>query len=342
MQDQAKQMITDAFPVKLSDLEFTGHDLNRPECVLCTSNGRIYSADWRGNGGVGILEPDGSQWLLESRDPGLQVKPNGICLLPEGSLLLTHLGAEDGGVFRLDADGTLSPYLLEVEGMPLPPTNYAHLDANGRLWITVSTRLIPRALGYRADNADGFLVMMDERGARIVADGLGYTNECLVHPDGKRLYVNETFTRKLTAFDIADDGSLHNRSIITEFGVGTFPDGLAFDAEGGVWITSIVSNRVIRVDARGQQTLVLEDNDPGHLDWVEQAFQKGEMGRPHLDNVKSQQLRNISSLAFGGADLRTAWLGCLLGDSIARFTSPIAGFAPPHWHFSGPERGSAG
>ncbi len=335
-------MVQSAYSVQLETLQFIGAELTRPECVLCNRNGRIFTADWRGNGGVGVIEPDGSQWLLESNSSDFQVRPNGICLLADGGVLLTHLGAEDGGVFRLDADGSLSPFLLEVEGVALPPTNYAHLDVAGRLWITVSTRLIPRALGYRPDNADGFLVLMDSKGARVVADGLGYTNECLVHPDGRHLYVNETFTRTLSRFEIAADGSLGNRETVTEFGPGTYPDGLAFDEQGGIWITSIVSNRVIRVDAEGGQTLVLEDNDAAHLEWVEQAFQNGEMNRPHLDQVKSRILRNISSLAFGGSDLRTAYLGCLLGDSIAHFSSPVAGAAPPHWHFPGPARAGDG
>ncbi len=42
-------------------------------------------------------------------------------------------------------------------------------------------------------------------------------------------------------------------------------------------------------------------------------------------------LRNISSLAFAGPDLRTAWLGCLAGDSLAAFPSPVPGRPPPHY-----------
>jgi hypothetical protein len=118
---------------------------------------------------------------------------------------------------------------------------------------------------------------------------------------------------------------------VAEFGPGIFPDGLAFDAEGGVWITSVVSNRVIRVAPDGSQRLMLEDCDAAHLDWVEQAYQADAMGRPHLDAIKSRRLRNVSSLAFGGPDLRTAYLGCLLGDSIATFRAPIAGAPPVHW-----------
>jgi hypothetical protein len=55
------------------------------------------------------------------------------------------------------------------------------------------------------------------------------------------------------------------------------------------------------------------------------------MGRPHLDKAAGRILRNISSLAFGGPDLRTAYLGCLLGDTLAHFRSPVAGHPPRHW-----------
>jgi len=99
-----------------------------------------------------------------------------------------------------------------------------------------------------------------------------------------------------------------------------------------VWITSIVSNRVLRVAPDGGQQVMLEDCDEAHLAWVEQAYLAGAMGRPHLDGVKSRRLRNISSLAFGGPELRTAYLGCLLGDAIASFRSPVPGAPPAHWN----------
>jgi hypothetical protein len=49
--------------------------------------------------------------------------------------------------------------------------------------------------------------------------------------------------------------------------------------------------------------------------------------------VKSKQLRNISSLAFGGPDLRTGYLGCLLGESVATLRMPVAGHPPIHWNY---------
>ena len=317
--------------IPLSALRFAGSGLKRPECVLATARGALYTADWRG--GVVQTLADGSQRLFTACLPGGRpLRPNGIALRADGSFLLADLGDSEGGIFLLHRNGTVAPFLTSVDGVPLPPSNYVVEDGK-RIWLTVSTRRWPRALAYRSDIADGFVAVIDERGARVVADGLCYTNEALPSPDGRWLYVNETFARRLTRFRIAIDGALSARETVTTFGTGTYPDGLSFDAEGGIWITSIVSNRVIRVLPDGSQVLMLEDCDPEHVDWVEHAFQSGAMGRPHLDKSSGRILKNISSLAFGGPGLRTAYLGCLLDDRIAYFDSPVTGHPPYHWNF---------
>lgn len=314
--------------LSLDDLTFLGRGLKRPECVLCTSDGSVFAADWEG--GVTRIAPHGAQMRILAKNDDW-VRPNGIALRRDGSFLLAHLGDESGGVFRLDRDGALRPVLTEVEGVPLPPSNFVLEDAQGRLWITVSTRLRPRILGCRADAADGFIVLLDDRGARIVADGLGYANEVQFDAEGRYLYVNETFGRRLARFRVAPDGALSDYEVVAEFGAGTFPDGLAFDTEGAIWVVSIVSNRVIRVRPGGRQEVMLEDSDPAHLDRVETAYAAGVLARRHLDRIESRRLRNISSLAFGGPDLRTVYLGCLLGDSLACFRAPVAGRPPLHW-----------
>lgn len=320
-------------PVGLDALVALGSGLVRPECVLATRCGDFYCADWRG--GVSRLHPDGSQTLYAGSLPdGSAPKPNGVALLPDGSFLFTHLGADAGGVFRLTRDGAITPWLTEVDGEVLPPTNFVVQDTDGRTWITVSTRQSPRALGYRRSCNDGFIVCVPPHGkAFIAADGLGYTNEVALHPDGRWLYVNETFARRLTRFLLKADGSLGTRESVVAFGPGVFPDGLAFDEEGHVWIVSIVSNRLIRVAPDGQQTLWLEDTDTGHLAWVEAAYEAGTMDRPHLDGIQSRILRNISSIAFAGPDRRTAVLGCLLGDSLQCLRLPVAGVTPIHWNY---------
>jgi sugar lactone lactonase YvrE len=319
-------------PFENPQIRYFGHGLNRPECVLAHESGLVLVPDWSGQGGVSAIFPDGSVKRHLATASPFPLKPNGIALADGGDILITHLGGETGGVWRLRPDGSVAAELTEIDNVPLPPSNFCHLDAKGRQWLSVSTRHIPRADAYRGDVADGFIVLRDAGGARIVAEGLGYANECLVHPDGERLFVNETFGRRLTCFDITPDGSLSNGRTIAEFGSGTYPDGMAFDANGDIWIVSIVSNRVIRIDDAGEQNLFIEDADGKFVDAAEKAFLAGEMGRPHLDGNPARHLRNISSLAFDGPGLDRMVLGCLLGERLAYVQSPVRGWPMPHFH----------
>ena len=312
-----------------------GQELHRPECVLCTADGSVFVSDWRG--GVCRIRPDGSQLDYLASDRSIDLKPNGITLQPDGSFLLANLG-DDGGVWRLHRDGAVEPFLLEVDGVRLPPTNFVLPDDAGRVWVTVSTRIEPRADAYRPTTNDGFIVVVDSGGARIAADGLGYTNEVQLHPGGRYLYVNETFARRTSRFPLANNGEhgeLGRRETVAEYGAGSFPDGMAFDTKGGLWVVSPVSNRIFRLAPDGELDLVYEDADPAHIEWVEAAFQSGTMGRPHFDTIASTRLRSVSSIAFGGGDGRICYLGCLLGKRIESFEAPVAGVAPVHWHWHG-------
>lgn len=314
-----------------------GTGLARPECVLAHRSGLLFAADWTDQGGVSIIDPKGRVERLLAKGAPRHLRPNGIALEPGGSFLLAELGAETGGIWRLWPDGSVEPLLLEVEGRTLPPANYVHLDKEGQLWVTVSTRHLPRHLAARPDVADGFVVLVEHGEARIVADGLGYTNECLVSPDGEWLYVNETFGRRLSRFPLAAKGP-GERQTVAEFGHGTYPDGLTFDEEGGIWITSIVSNRVIRVGPDGRQEVMLEEADADFVEAVENAYLAGQLDRALLDHVPKGRLKNISSLAFTGADRRTICLGCLLGDSLMLIDGPVAGAVPAHWAYDLGER----
>jgi sugar lactone lactonase YvrE len=306
-----------------------GKGLTRPECVAATRSGAVYCSHF--GGGVTRIDPDGSQRdILGPGDP--VVATNGFSLMPDGSALCASL-LPPGGVWRVTPDGRQEPFLTELDGTTLPPCNFVNLDYRGRVWATVSTKRVPRALGYRKDVADGYIIVKDEKGVRIAAEGFGYTNEALVHPDGEHLYVNETFARRLTRMRITDDNRLIERETVAEFGPGIFPDGLGFDAEGGVWIVSIISNTVIRVTPDGGQQIVLHDADADHIDFVEADYHAGRMDRPHLDEVKSSYLRNVSSVAFGGPDLKTVYFGNLLDDRIYSWQSPVAGAEPPHWSY---------
>jgi sugar lactone lactonase YvrE len=313
-----------------ADLNFIGTDIQRGECILATRSGQLYLPDKRG--GVNIVSPDGRTERIVAQGSPMDFMPNGIALLPDRSFLMADLGP-GGGVYHMTRDGVIKPHLTQVDGSPLEPTNFVGIDSKSRIWISVSTRKVPREKSMKKNHADGYLILKDQQGARIVAEGLGFTNEAIVDPTGKWLYVNETFARCTSRFRISDDGSLGPKEVFAQYGPGTFPDGLTFDSEGAVWIVSVVSNRVIRTTLNGNQHIILEDADSAALTAVEAAYQDGSFTRQHLDSGGQRRLGNLSGISFGGIDLKTVYLASLFGNQVASFRSPVAGAPPVHWNF---------
>ena len=78
-------------------------------------------------------------------------------------------------------------------------------------------------------------------------------------------------------------------------------------------------------------TTLLEDADPAHLDWTEAAWRDDALGREHLDTAAGVRLKNVSNLAFGGPDMRTAWLGNLLGTRVPWLRVAVPGAEMPHY-----------
>ena len=308
--------------IDLAAISFVGTGLVRPECVLATRAGDLYASDKRG--GVMWINASGEKTLFG----GAAITPNGVAMLRDRSFLVSNL-ADNGGVWRVRRDGVVEPFVTEIDDVPLGPVNFVWLDHIERVWMCISTVRKGEAV-YNRDIRDGFIALKDERGTRIVADDLCFTNECRIDPTGTYLYVNETFGQRVTRFRISDTGALSERATVTEFGPGTFPDGMALDAEGALWVVGVIANRLIRVTPDGKQTLVIDDPDR-RLDEFDALHRENRLTRPMLSATRGTVLQNISSIAFGGPDMRTAYLGCLNGDRIATFRAPVAGFPPVHW-----------
>lgn len=318
------------FTIDPSDVDYVGTGLARPECVLTTHSGDLFVSDKRG--GVCHIAADGTTTFIEARNHPDGFMPNGIALMPNRDIIIANLG-EAGGVWRMTPDGTLSLVLSELDGKTLPPPNFVGIDRQDRLWVTYSTWQLPREKSFRKGFADGFIVVVDGQGPRIVAESIGFTNEAIVDPTGQWLYVNETIGRRTIRFPILDGAHLGEREVVATYPPATFPDGFTFDCEGGVWIVSVSSNRVIRAAPDGTTHIVLEDADPDRMEAVEAAFHDDRFGREEIDAGKCRPLGNLASIAFGGPDLKTVYLGSLHGTQIATFRSPIAGAEPVHWNF---------
>ncbi len=62
-----------------------------------------------------------------------------------------------------------------------------------------------------------------------------FPNGMVITPDNSTLVIAESWAHRLTAFDIADDGSLSNRRVWAEVD----GDGICLDAEGAIWCSGV-------------------------------------------------------------------------------------------------------
>lgn len=69
---------------------------------------------------------------------------------------------------------------------------------------------------------------------RAVTGPVLFPNGTARTPDGV-LLVAETFPHRISAFDIADDGTLSNHRTWVQLPDSFHPDGIALDSDGGVW-----------------------------------------------------------------------------------------------------------
>lgn len=320
------------FGVAFEDLSTAVDGLNRPECLLTLSDGSLIAA--HGGAGYSFISASGTvEHVLIRKDFDRTYLPNGIALTASGEVMFADLGKEEGGLFAISHSGELRPVLTSLNGRPMPPSNYLVNDPDGRLWFTVSTQLKPRTAAWNHHVADGYIGVVDSQGVRTVADGIGYTNEIAFSPCGQWLYVNETYNQRTSRFRLYGNALLGPKEVVVQFEGADFPDGLTFDEHGGLWITCIGSNRllVLRPDDQSLQ-VVLEDTDREYAKTLADKLLAGTLGITDMSSAGQSRLGNISSLAFGGHDRKTAYLGCLLGTSIKSFTSPVAGVAPIHWN----------
>ena len=130
------------------------------------------------------------------------------------------------------------------------------VDAAGRSYIT--------QFGYDlfsgAPAAPCGLLTIDATGkASIVGGGLVFPNGVALTPDGRTLIVAESFGYRLTAFDVATDGTLSGQRVFAEFDTSgnDVLDGICVDSAGGVWVGMPFAGEFRRVIEGGTVTDVV-------------------------------------------------------------------------------------
>ena len=307
------------FKLSPGDFENFGHDLQRPECVWVDDDG-IWTSDLRG--GIARVRADAEPVILGS---GI-AEPNGFSRRPDGSFLVAGIG--DGILYHIAPDGETRKILDSIEGRPLGTINYACADGNDRVWVSVMTRQPQWQAALTRTERDGYILRVEENGKRceIVADDLDLTNEVKVSPDGRYLYAAETLGCRIVRFRIRADGSLGNKETVgpERLGRGALPDGFTFDAWGNIWITIINQNALVVLDRRGDVHIVYCDKDDAAVETLAAGVDQRNGTVDHLVacSAVTGPLRLPTSIAFGGRDARTAYVGSLGLNTLPTFRLP--------------------
>lgn len=204
-------------------------------------DGRLWFSDMHAHK-VHTLSPDG---VLETVAL-IPERPSGLGFDAAGRLLVVSM--RDRRLLRVDRDEV--HVVAELRDFADGDTNDMVIDAHGGAYIG--------NFGFDYNGGGTFatasIVRVDPDGScRVEADGLMFPNGTVITPDGRTLIVAETFGRRLTAFDIAADGSLSNRRSWAELGEAT-PDGICLDREGAIWAGSPTTQEFLRVRQGGEIT----------------------------------------------------------------------------------------
>ncbi|MDZ4165900.1 MAG: SMP-30/gluconolactonase/LRE family protein [Smithellaceae bacterium] len=333
----------DDFTVKISDLKFIGQDLQRPECILAERNGTLWAADARG--GVMKISPRGAQTLItqkadcrfgEAADLAERFTqgtlPNGLAFAANGDILIANFGTD--ALEIMTREGQTRTLYDTIDGQPIGKVNFILRDSRNRLWLTISTRIKNWMQAVHPDIADGYIALADEQGIRIVADGFQFTNEIRFDAREEFLYIVETTGRHISRMRVGPDGTLKDREVFgpTDLGPAGFPDGIAFDSYGNLWGTLVFSEKLFALTPEGDLRILFDDGDPATIADLDRHFFAGTAEPHHMTACKSSVAPWMASVTFGGPDLRTVYVGTLMGTTIPYFRSPVAGLPMVHWH----------
>ena len=135
------------------------------------------------------------------------------------------------------------------------------------------------ALRNRPGHGALYRVTSDLTATRAI-DRIPLPKNCAWSPDGRQLYLAEGQGGVLLAFKLGGDGKLGAPKVLLK---GTedigFPNGIACDAEGGIWVAMFGGWRILRVLPNGE-----------------------------IDRVVHLPIPMPTSVTFGGNDLRTLFI----------------------------------
>ncbi len=219
-------------------------------------DGRLWFSDFYRQA-VFTLDADGA----ETKVVDVPTQPSGLGWLPDGRLLISSM--HDHRVLRREEDGSLSVHadLSELADFHL---NDLITDAQGRAYVgnfgydlhaDMAQREVPAILADESAGATRLARVDPDGSVHVAAEEVRFPNGMALLDEGRTLVLAETLRLQLTAFDVAEDGSLSNRRAWASTAPQMVaPDGICADPQGGIWVAAALGNAVVRYAEGGEVT----------------------------------------------------------------------------------------
>ena len=226
-------MATQIVPeVPIERFEIFANGLDHPECLTFDPDGFL----WAG-GEAGQVYRVSSEGRVETI-----ANMGGFCCgvswSPEGDLWVCN---PKHGIVRVKRSGE---WLVLATGMISP--NYGVFDSRGSYYVTDSGNWMKR---------NGRLLRISPDGGReVMLDGFGYTNGLALSSDEQTLFMVESDTDRVCQIDLGT-----GRAAVYAGEVGRFPDGLALDQAGNLYVSCYASDDIHRIRPDGAKTLFAHD-----------------------------------------------------------------------------------
>jgi sugar lactone lactonase YvrE len=215
--------------------------------------GRLWYSDFYRHG-VFSLGDDGERLELT-----VATQPSGLGWQPDGTLLVVSM--TDHVVLAVGADGVARPHadiseycgywandmVVAADGTAYVGNFGFDLDA----WVEELSSLAEGAPIPPTATTSVVVIAPDGNVVQAV-DELHFPNGMVLADDGSTLIVGESLARRLTAYDVAVDGTLSNRRVFAELEFP--PDGSCLDGAGQVWVANPLAPQCVRVAEGGEVT----------------------------------------------------------------------------------------
>ena len=273
--------------------------LRFPEGPIAMPDGSVILVEIA-RGTLTRVMPDGKLHVIAELGGG----PNGAAMGPDGKIYVCNNGGfewherngrlmpgmqpasyKTGSIQRVDPDtGKFETLYESCNGRKLNGPNDIVFDASGGFWFTD----LGKTREHDSDRGAVYYAKPDGSSIQQMIFPLERPNGCGLSPDEKTLYVVETPTARVWAFDLTGPGQIKDANgpyrgekgrVVAGLGGYQMFDSLAMEADGNVCVATLITGAVSTITPKDEL----------------------------LEQVKFPDMM-VTNVCFGGPDLRTAFV----------------------------------